>query len=169
MLLCVAGDPRPPTHARPSLRAQAVAESMAAQVADLRFRNLVERLEWGGGGVRVTCAGGATMRADAAIVTVSLGVLQARHVQLFSPPLPPAKVAALGRLRIGIVDKLMLDFAPAGTSCDAAGGTAAPHADPVAFALLWGEPWDGARTKGGTSPALSPAEAALPAWARGIP
>ena len=47
--------------------------------------------------------------ADAVIVTVPLGVLQARP-ELFDPPLPERHRAALGRLGMGAFEKLVLEF-----------------------------------------------------------
>lgn len=48
-------------------------------------------------------------RAGWAIVTVPLGVLQAGTIT-FDPPLPAAKTAALGRLGMGLLDKVVLRF-----------------------------------------------------------
>lgn len=93
---------------------------------------------------------------------------QARHEALFQPPLPPAKVEAIGRLRIGIVDKIVVDFEEGGSR----GGEGGVHADApeglgalapsdkgvVSYALLWDEE---EASQGGSG-------ARLPAWARGI-
>ena len=57
-------------------------------------------------------AGGAQHGADAAIVTLPLGVLQAGTVA-FDPPLPPAQQAAVARLGMGLLDKLYLRFGAA--------------------------------------------------------
>ena len=191
-----------------------MADRLAGQVADLRLGHEVRAIRWesgihgtsasaGGGGsgggssgsggapVLITCANGATLEADAAVVTVSLGVLKAAHRQLFSPPLPAAKAAAIERLGIGVVDKLLLDFGPpaggeaaAAAAAPAAAGPASsgsvpggePASPPVSFALLWSEAWEGAggpgsAGAGGQQPAVaaaSKAEAQLPGWARGI-
>ena len=51
-------------------------------------------MEWGEEGVRVTSSSGLVTQADHAIVTVPLGVLQEKHRQLFSPPLPRDKVTS---------------------------------------------------------------------------
>ena len=48
-------------------------------------------------------------RADAVIVTVSLGVLKANVID-FSPPLPQAKQNAIRRLGFGLLNKLVLEF-----------------------------------------------------------
>lgn len=74
---------------------QTVAENLAAQLCDLRYGHKVQRIAWGPGGVRIRCANGATLEAAAAVVTLPLGVLQARHGELFEPALPPGKVGGL--------------------------------------------------------------------------
>jgi len=66
------------------------------------------------GGVRVSCADGTTHTADAAVVTLPLGILQrpegaAGHVQML-PPLPDWKAHALGRGRMACLNKLFLIF-----------------------------------------------------------
>lgn len=163
-------------HAARPKGVQAVAERLAAGLGDLRYGCEVQRISWAGPGVTLACAGGETLHADAAIVTVSLGVLKAAHGALFDPPLPAAKAAAIDRLQVGVVDKVMLDFAPegrgsgSGSSSDgrAASPNAAAPADspPVSFALLGGGPWGGFGSQG--APALTSGEEELPAWARDI-
>jgi monoamine oxidase len=54
---------------------QPLAEKMAAGL-DVRFGALVTRVEWCADGVTVACADGQTFHADAAVVTVSFGVLK---------------------------------------------------------------------------------------------
>jgi len=63
-----------------------------------------------GGGVRVSTLAGETFEADAAVVTLPLGVLQAGTIR-FSPALPAAKASALMGLRMGTVIKLIYRFA----------------------------------------------------------
>lgn len=43
-------------------------------------------------------------------MTVSLGVLQERHLQIFNPPLPPKKISAIEGLKLGTVDKIYVEF-----------------------------------------------------------
>ncbi|MES1209820.1 MAG: NAD(P)/FAD-dependent oxidoreductase, partial [Pseudomonadota bacterium] len=85
----------------------------------LRPATVVTRVAWGGGGVVVGARGlwgGALpeVRARAALVTVSLGVLQARPPApgaiRFQPALPPAKRRAIARLAIGNVLKVVARF-----------------------------------------------------------
>ena len=124
---------------------QTVADRLAEQLHDLRFQHAVQHITWGSGslaaggddsstssgcgGVSIACANGATLEADVALVTLPLGVLKTQHRRLFSPPLPPAKVAAIERMRIGTVDKLFLDFTPpTGSSGNGStGGTRQSH------------------------------------------
>lgn len=54
---------------------QAIAEHFAEGL-DIRFGQRAERVHYDASGVRVVCEGGAELRADAVVVTVSLGVLK---------------------------------------------------------------------------------------------
>jgi monoamine oxidase len=85
----------------------------------LRVATVVTRIAWGGGGVVVDTRGlfgGALppLRGRAALVTVSLGVLQARPPApgaiAFAPALPAAKRRAIDRLEIGDVVKVVARF-----------------------------------------------------------
>ncbi|XP_048002760.1 spermine oxidase-like isoform X2 [Leguminivora glycinivorella] len=60
--------------------------------------------------VIVECTDGSTYVADNVIVTVSLGVLKAKHTTLFSPPLPQDKQTAIEKISIGVMDKIILSF-----------------------------------------------------------
>ena len=60
-------------------------------------------------GVLVTCKNGREFRADAALVTVPLGVLKKGSVQ-FEPPLPERKSRAIDALGFGVLDKVILLF-----------------------------------------------------------
>lgn len=66
----------------------------------------VTRIDWSGRGVAVE-TGSGTLRARAAIVTVSAGVLRAGRIA-FSPALPPAHLAALDGLGMGAYTKIAL-------------------------------------------------------------
>jgi monoamine oxidase len=48
--------------------------------------------------------------ADAALVTIPLGVLKRPDCMAFQPPLPPRKRAAIRRLGFGCLNKVMLLF-----------------------------------------------------------
>ncbi|HXJ22286.1 MAG TPA: FAD-dependent oxidoreductase [Polyangia bacterium] len=101
----------------------ALPEHLARPLADrpgaLRVATVVRRVRWGGAGVVVETRslwGGALppLRARAALVTVSLGVLKARPPAAgaisFTPALPPAKRRAIARLAIGEVVKVVARF-----------------------------------------------------------
>jgi monoamine oxidase len=72
----------------------------------------VRRIEWSKEGLRIQAegpTGAETYEAAAAVVTVSLGVLQAQAI-VFSPPLPERKQAAIDALGFGHADKILLVF-----------------------------------------------------------
>lgn len=75
---------------------------------DIRLNTVVEAIDWTGA-VQVTTAGGAVHRADAAIVTLPLGVLKAKRVA-FTPALPRHKREALAGLKMGPVMKMIYLF-----------------------------------------------------------
>jgi monoamine oxidase len=72
----------------------------------VRRETPVSRIRWDGPGVELETAHG-TVRAAAAIVTVSVGVLRAEHIR-FSPHLPVETVRALDGLGMGALTKLAL-------------------------------------------------------------
>jgi monoamine oxidase len=80
-----------------------------AEGLDVRCGQRVQAIAYDGAEASVW-AGGAPLRAPRVLVTVPLGVLQRRAVA-FSPPLPALKGAAMGRLRMGHVNKVALLFA----------------------------------------------------------
>merc|ERR1712196_86724 len=57
----------------------------------------VSKIEWSGHGAVVSTQDGRTFKGKHVISTVSLGVLQKRHQELFSPPLPNEQAEALKR------------------------------------------------------------------------
>jgi len=66
----------------------------------------VEKVTYGrSDGVELQLAGGGTLRARRAVITVPLGVLKAGDVA-FEPPLPEAKGDAIGSLGFGVLDKV---------------------------------------------------------------
>lgn len=85
----------------------------------LRLASVVARIRWGARGVEVDVRGlhggpVGTLRAQAALVTVPLGVLQARPpapgALAFVPALPRATRSAIDRLAMGTVVKLVVRF-----------------------------------------------------------
>jgi spermine oxidase len=85
---------------------------------NIQFNHEVELIEWGNNGydnyVLITCTNGARFQASAAVVTTSLGVLKQQHKKMFSPNLPERKVQAIENLKIGVVDKIIIDFSGSG-------------------------------------------------------
>lgn len=69
----------------------------------------VARITARAGGVEITFADGGSMRADAAIITLPLGVLQSGAVA-FDPPLDPARQTAIDTLGMGLLNKTFLRF-----------------------------------------------------------
>jgi monoamine oxidase len=75
---------------------------------DIRMQQVVRRVEYGPSRVCVTTNTGS-FEADAAIVTLPLGVLKAGSVE-FSPRLPVAKEHAIARLGMGHLAKVVLKY-----------------------------------------------------------
>ena len=101
---------------------QAIAKGIASQLPSgcIHFNKEVTSIEWtqpagSASPVLVRCSDGSTYEADHVIVTTSLGVLKYKCGQeapepLFSPPLPQEKLAAIQKLGMGRVNKLLLEF-----------------------------------------------------------
>lgn len=83
-----------------------VVESLADGL-DVRLGHRVERVDWDGGVTVGTDRG--TVEGNRVVVTLPLGVLQAREVE-FDPLLPVEKDRAIGRLGSGRLDKAVLRF-----------------------------------------------------------
>lgn len=73
----------------------------------------------------VECLNGEVLQADAVVVTVSIGVLKARHSHMFHPPLPRAKADAIVALGFGVVNKVVVEFEPTSSPPEAAAAAAA--------------------------------------------
>ncbi|WP_433789127.1 FAD-dependent oxidoreductase [Actinoplanes sp. CA-252034] len=80
-----------------------------AEGLDVRLRHPVGRIVVDAAGVTLSGDAGS-LRVDAVIVTVPLGVLAAGDIR-FEPPLPEPHRAALSRLGTGRVEKVVLRFA----------------------------------------------------------
>jgi len=142
---------------------QAVAETLARDL-EVKLSHAVDCIQLlpDDSGVLVSCTNGAVFHADVAVVTTSLGVLKARHAGMFQPQLPLPLQTAIQRLKIGVVDKIMLDFAPAKDAITLPSSssvspptnniTADPDAGVVTYAVL--QPREGLE--------------GLPEWTRGI-
>ena len=75
---------------------------------DIKLGHKVHHIHYGGSSVQVETNRG-TFQGDRVIVTLPLGVLRSGAVK-FSPALPGEKTAAIGRLRMGLLDKVVLRF-----------------------------------------------------------
>lgn len=58
----------------------------------------------------IKCADGSSFSADHVIVTIPIGVLQARHQQLFTPSLPEKKILTIESYGSGNLGKIFLEF-----------------------------------------------------------
>lgn len=76
---------------------------------DIALSSPVSNVRIMASGVALDVAGKDSPTFDAVIVTVPLGVLKAGAIG-FDPPLPTAKLAAIGRMGMGVLDKLYLRF-----------------------------------------------------------
>ncbi len=86
--------------------------SKVAVGLDVRFRCTVRGVHTSDAGVRLDTSAGV-LSADAVVVTLPLGILQLKPEDggvNFLPPLPPAKIEAIGRLGYGLLNKVALFF-----------------------------------------------------------
>lgn len=79
-----------------------------AEGLDVRLGHVVSRVQWSVDGVAVTTDRG-TLTADAAVVTVPVGVLRSEGF-VVDPPLPEPVAGALSRLRMNAFEKVFLRF-----------------------------------------------------------
>jgi len=75
---------------------------------DIRYRHVVDKVSYDGSGVRVTTNQGA-IECQRVVVTLPLGVLQQERVR-FEPQLPDEKITSIGRLGMGVMNKIALRF-----------------------------------------------------------
>ncbi|XP_008787574.1 polyamine oxidase 3-like [Phoenix dactylifera] len=80
-----------------------------AKGLDIRLGHRVTKIARGKKGVEVTANNGETFFADAAIITVPLGVLKANSIK-FEPQLPEWKEEAISNLAVGTENKIVLHF-----------------------------------------------------------
>jgi monoamine oxidase len=85
--------------------------SSLARGLDVRCGHTVRRIDYGGpiGTPPLVDTDRGHFEADAVIVTLPLGVLKAEAVE-FDPPLPASKRAAIGRLGMGAIAKVVLHY-----------------------------------------------------------
>lgn len=146
---------------------QSIAQSMSKGL-NVLLEHEVGSIAWGEEGVTVTLVDQRQFHGDAAVVTASLGVLKARHAELFTPRLPQDVIGAIERLSIGTVDKIFVDFEATkepgdGSQC---GGTMLdPDQNVATYSLLW--PADAISAEEDDS-GMSGDLASVPSWAQGI-
>ncbi|XP_045509222.1 spermine oxidase-like [Colias croceus] len=78
---------------------------------DIKLNSPVKRIIWprnSTGNVLLECEGGKSYTARHVIVTVSLGVLKERHEKMFEPALPVEKRTVIGKMSMGVMDKIVL-------------------------------------------------------------
>ncbi|KAF1891018.1 hypothetical protein Lal_00001153 [Lupinus albus] len=80
-----------------------------AKDIDVRLNHRVTKISNGYNKVMVTVEGGRNFVADAAIITVPLGILKANLIE-FEPKLPDWKVSAIADLGVGNENKIALRF-----------------------------------------------------------
>lgn len=80
-----------------------------AQGLDIRLNTVVTSINTSGEGVVVSTADGQTFTADNVLITLPLGVLQSGRVA-FTPELPAEKQAAIARLKMGPIIKMVYRF-----------------------------------------------------------
>jgi len=75
---------------------------------DIRLSTVVEEINWGKPGVNISTTSGDVFEAEAAIVTVSVGVLQAEKIK-FTPSLPAWKRKTIYQgLSMGVLECILL-------------------------------------------------------------
>jgi monoamine oxidase len=79
-----------------------------AEGLDVRLSHPVTKVEWGDDGVQLT-AGGETFAGTHAVITVPVGVLRAGTIS-FVPALSDARTAALDRIDMGNLEKVVLTW-----------------------------------------------------------
>ncbi len=81
----------------------------AAKGLRIQTQAVLQQIAPRAGGVDLTFASGQTLRADAAVLTLPLGVLKSGHIH-FGAPLAPARQAAIDGLGMGLLNKVFLRF-----------------------------------------------------------
>ena len=90
--------------------------ALLAEGQDVRLSTLVRRVDWQPGAARVVTTSAADPRgpeqvweADAVVVTVPVSVLARRDIA-FSPPLPESHLQSIRQMRMGLLNKVFLQF-----------------------------------------------------------
>ena len=75
-----------------------------------RLNHVVTKISWGGHHTSIITEDGDIFHADYVILALPLGVLKAKHSELFDPPLPQYKAEIIASLGFGLMDKIFLEF-----------------------------------------------------------
>ena len=81
---------------------------LLARGLDIKLNQEVSSIDWRDG-IAVQCKNGQTFQADAALITLPVGVLKSGTIR-FTPHLPESKFAALQKLAMGAVSKIIFRF-----------------------------------------------------------
>ena len=77
---------------------------------DIRLSQVVSEIDYSSvSGVTVKMTDGSSLTSDYVVCTIPLGVLQSGTVK-FTPELPAAKKRAMDHLKMGLLNKLYLEF-----------------------------------------------------------
>ena len=77
---------------------------------DIKLSHVVSEIDYSDvSGVTIKMADGSSLTSDFVICTIPLGVLQSGSVK-FTPGLPAAKLEAMKHLKMGLLNKLFLEF-----------------------------------------------------------
>ncbi|KAH8415718.1 hypothetical protein KR222_010754 [Zaprionus bogoriensis] len=87
-------------------------EDLGVLSGRVQLNKRVAQINWEGADeLLLRCWNGEVLLVDHVICTVSLGVLKEQHEQLFVPRLPAAKLRAINALKLGTVNKFLLEYA----------------------------------------------------------
>jgi len=100
---------------------------------DIHYGETVREIHWRQGSVNVVSSGGER-QSDVVVVTLPIGVLRNGDVR-FEPALPGSFTAPLGRLRMGLLNKVCLTFPE--TFWDAKLDFLAYYTDPEPLCYAW--------------------------------
>lgn len=62
------------------------------------------------GQTKIDCSDGTSYTADYVICTISIGVLNEKHLTMFEPLLPRAKINCAQSLELGVINKIYLEY-----------------------------------------------------------
>ncbi len=85
-------------------------KDIEANGGEIRLNQIVREIRYSKNGVEIHVQGSSVpIKADAVVVTVSLGVLKSNLIR-FDPPLPENKQDSINKLGFGVYDKIFVEF-----------------------------------------------------------